>query len=117
MRKILLLLGLCPGVFLIVDLGMASVASAQGADTGSGLAQTRRGSSDQDTAKQGRVAHVGAGTTNASTTGYSGQSGGPEKATREINVPPLPNTELCDAFRNASFHDACLRVVLREERR
>lgn len=103
---VVLTLGLVP---LQVD-----VSFGQGADTSSGLSQTRRGETRD--ANKASVVHVGAGTTNASTTGYSGpsQPSRPHPA-GEIEVPALPSAELCDSFRNTGSYDACLRVVTRQD--
>ena len=106
---VILTVGLVP---LSVD-----VAFGQGADTSSGLSQNRRGDArEPGDASKPSVVHVGAGTTSASTTGYSGPSKpSPPHPPGEIEVPALPSAELCDSFRNTGSYEACLRVVTRQD--
>jgi hypothetical protein len=106
---VILTMGLVP---LAVD-----VAFGQRADTSSGLSQSRRGDArEPGDASKASVVHVGAGTTNASTTGYSGPSKpSPPHPPGEIRVPPLPSAALCDGFRDTGGYDTCLQVVTRQD--
>lgn len=91
----------------------ASASLAQGTDTGSGLAQERRGASIDGTASGAESpVHVGAGTTSASTTGYSGRGEEKSPPSRQFELPPLPDAGLCDAYRDRPGFDGCLGIVL-----
>jgi hypothetical protein len=93
-------------------------AWAQGSDmSSSSLSQSRRGSPQGEASSQSgaSVAQVGAGTTSASTTANSGPQQNSAKSPGVINLPPLPNREMCDAFKDTPAHQSCLRVVLRQD--
>jgi hypothetical protein len=112
---------ICPlGVVLLLTNGaMAPKAFAQGTDSSTNPAQSDSRSQvrEGEARQKGQVAHVGAGTTETSTTGHSGptqQSSGP---TGEITVPPPPNASLCDSYKDTAAHQGCLQVVLRQEQK
>jgi hypothetical protein len=58
------------------------------------------------------VAHVGAGTTNGATTGYSGpedtQTGNPEPS-----LPDLPSPGLCDPWEGTEAFPFCMEKLVR----
>ncbi len=106
-------------VLLLTNGAMAPMAFAQGTDSSTNPAQSDSRSQVQEgeARQKGQVAHVGAGTTETSTTGHSGptqQSSGPPG---EITVPPLPNASLCDSYKDTPAHQGCLQVVLRQEQK
>jgi hypothetical protein len=80
---------------------------AQGSDTGTGLSQDRR-----EGATRSAVVHVGAGTTSASTTGYSGQREAATSPPDKIEPPPPPGAALCDAYREKPGFEGCLSIAL-----
>jgi hypothetical protein len=84
-----------------------SLLAAQGTDTGTGLSQDRR-----EGTTRSAVVHVGAGTTSASTTGYSGQRETTTSPPDEIEPPPLPGAALCDAYREKPGFAGCLSIAL-----
>lgn len=90
---------------------------AQGADTSTGLTQSRRGGPSDEAKGGARAVHAGAGTTDASTTGRSGSTAQESEARGEINLPALPDRSLCDAYRNGPFFDGCLGVALSQNAR
>jgi hypothetical protein len=61
------------------------------------------------------MTHVGAGTTDGSTTGYSGPEGDGEASSGEVSLPPLPSADACEPYQDTAAYDACLSVVLRDE--
>lgn len=106
---------------LIVSMS-APPALPQGTDTATGLTQSRRGATSES--KQGQetsVVHAGAGTSSATTTGYSGkkpqssQSSPSPKPQDQIDVPPLPDASLCDSYKGGPAHQSCLQIVLRQK--
>lgn len=105
--------------FLFLGVTMSSAAFAQGGESSStpsqsrGEAKVREGEARQ----QGQAAHVGAGTTESSTTGHSGPTPKPVGAPGEISLPPLPDPSLCDSYMETPAHQGCLQIVLREEKR
>lgn len=78
---------------------------------GGSLSQDRQGSSGQST--QTEIAQVGAGTTNGTTTGYSGPKDSTSDVRGENTLPPLPGPQLCDAYKDQPFYQSCLWVTLR----
>lgn len=70
----------------------------------------QQGANDQD---QGYVAQVGAGTTNGTTTGYSGPQSKASKKPGENATPPLPSDKLCKSYEGTAIHEQCLDRVLR----
>ncbi|TCT01561.1 hypothetical protein [Aquabacter spiritensis] len=60
-----------------------------------------------------RLTHVGAGTNNGTTTGYSGPKSPPTVPPGQTRVPPLPQAALCDAYQGSAAHQPCLQTVLR----
>ena len=105
----------------LVMLGIASAGPSlgQGSDTGSSLTQDRRGATRDPSGSgtKSSVVHVGAGTTNASTTGYSGATDQSAKPPGQIDVPPVPSPDLCEAFKDSVSYGGCLEVVLRKDGR
>jgi hypothetical protein len=98
---------------------LAAPATSQ-QNLGGNLGQDRRQS--ENPSGQGEVgkpsaqtAQVGAGTTNGTTTGYSGPKEATASAPGQNEVPPLPRPELCEPYRNTpQAYQSCLRVVLRD---
>ncbi len=105
---------------LLVSFGTVATMPAHAQDTSnrSGDRSGQRGSIGQ----QGEIgrpnvqtAQVGAGTTNGSTTGYSGPQDVTENKQGQVNVPPLPNPELCAPYEDTpAAYQACLWVSLKE---
>jgi hypothetical protein len=90
--------------FLLVAaiLGTSLAAAPQPA-----AAQQRQGARDTSEQPSGpSTAQVGAGTDNATTTGFSGSRGPPK------GEPPLPQASLCDPYQGA-VRQSCLATVLR----
>ena len=104
---------------LLLAAGLPTTAAlAQGnADTSARSQSSRSDSGGQNAPGQsrGQIAHVGAGTTNAPTTGYSGPKGDAQEAPGENNLPPLPSAKLCDAYQGSPAYQSCLSVVLRQK--
>ena len=101
---------------LLSQAAAITAALAQGNDSSTSAAQGRRGETGQESGSGGKgpVAHVGAGTTNGSTTGVSGPTGNGSAPPGEVQLPPLPNPSLCDAYRGMPAYRGCLWVVLRQ---
>lgn len=104
--------GIAQAAVLIWATLYSSPLVAQGTDTGTGLSQERT----QGTIGQALV-HAGAGTTSASTTGYSGQREKSPASSGKIELPPLPDAALCDAYKGRPGFDGCLSVVLPQKAR
>ncbi|MFC7397522.1 hypothetical protein ACFQU1_09995 [Chelatococcus sp. GCM10030263] len=114
---------LCTVAFALV-LGTSLLGGdvrAQGNVT-EGLPQSRGGEGGQtggrpeagsSAEQQGRAVQIGAGTTNATTTGYSGPAGGGTAASAQNELPDTPKAGLCDAFRNSDAYRPCLQTVLK----
>jgi hypothetical protein len=105
---------------LLVSLGTAVIMPALAQDTSnrSGDRSEQRGSIGQK-GETGRpnvqTAQVGAGTTNGSTTGYSGPQDVTENKPGQVDVPPLPSPELCEPYQDTpAAYQACLRVSLKD---
>ena len=64
---------------------------------------------DQQPAAAHQTAQVGAGTDNATTTGFSG----PKKSSGSKGMPPEPQASLCDRYDGA-VKQSCLKTVLRK---
>jgi hypothetical protein len=96
--------------------GMGEAALAQGSADISTRSQTGRGNTGQGGfgGPGAPVAHVGAGTTDASTTGYSGPSSVPARPV-QTTLPPLPSAELCEPYKGGPAFGSCLSVVLRQK--
>jgi hypothetical protein len=60
------------------------------------------------------VAQVGAGTTDGSTTGYSGPESNTAAEPEEISLPPLPSADVCEPYQDTPAYQPCLWVALRE---
>lgn len=60
------------------------------------------------------VAQVGAGTTDGSTTGYSGPESHVQAAPGENSLTPLPSADTCEPYRDTPAYQSCLWVVLRQ---
>jgi hypothetical protein len=88
-------------------LAWSGVALGQDSTVESNLPQT-----DQDGAFEGQSGPVGAGSSDAVTTGMSG----PEllEAQDEPEVPPIPGEDLCADYAEQPFHEACLATVTSE---
>lgn len=104
--------------FLLLLASAAAVA--QGTDTSTGLSQMRRGESGDQKGGNTSVVHAGAGTSSATTTGYSGKpqqgsEGSSSKPPGQIDVPPLPDASLCEPYKGGPAHDGCLQIVLRQK--
>lgn len=76
---------------------------------------TSRGGADAFGHPEAAVAQVGAGTTDGSTTGYSGPEGDGEASPGEVTIPPLPSADDCEPYHDTPAYNACLWVVLRDE--
>lgn len=111
-------------------LTLPGAARAQGNQGGGAEQQTGTGSSSgtdtgqRDAGRSGdgeggrpdvQTAPVGAGTTDATTTGISEPSNPASEASGEATLPPLPQPELCDGYRDGDAYAWCLSVVLRDE--
>jgi hypothetical protein len=101
------------GAFLA--LAVHSPAVAQGSIDASNLSE--RGRTDGGSDGGAHTAHVGAGTTNGSTNGFSGPKKPTVGSPSEITLPPLPDKSMCDSYQNTPAHSGCLRVVLRQNGR
>jgi hypothetical protein len=94
------------GLAAAVALGFAcpGEVGAQGARSSVNLPQ-----SDGSEEAAGQTAPVGAGSSDAVTTGVSGpassDSGG------EITVPPVPREDLCQDYLNQPAYEPCLETV------
>jgi hypothetical protein len=73
------------------------------------------GNSEEAGQSEAPVAHVGAGTTDGSTTGYSGPEDNAQAQPGEVSVPPLPSADVCEPYRDTPAYQSCLWVVLRDE--
>ena len=94
--------------------GFTSPAKAQDQQPASSeQGQGGSGESGQSGQPKAQVAHVGAGTTDGSTTGVSG----PEETAPagEISLPPLPSEDLCKSYADTPAYQSCLGVVLRQQ--
>jgi hypothetical protein len=58
------------------------------------------------------VTQVGAGTTNSTTTGYSGVEATPSESP-EPSLPDLPSAELCDTWEGTEAHPFCMEKLVR----
>lgn len=58
------------------------------------------------------VTQVGAGTTNSTTTGYSGTDAAPAESP-EPSLPDLPSAELCDEWEGTEAHAFCMDKLVR----
>lgn len=68
----------------------------------------------QESVTKAQTAQVGAGTTNGSTTGYSGPMDVTENVPGTIKVPPPPQPELCEPYRRTpAVFQMCLWVSLK----
>jgi hypothetical protein len=107
---------------LLVFHPLAPTALAQGTDTATGLTQSRRSPTSEESKGDATssVVHAGAGTSSATTTGYSGkaqssQTSPSTKPQGQIDVPPLPDASLCDSYKDGPAHQGCLQIVLRQK--
>lgn len=73
------------------------------------------GAEDEFGKPKAQVAQVGAGTTNGSTTGFSGPESNVQAAPGENSLPPLPSANMCEPYRDTPAYEACLWVVLRQD--
>ncbi|WP_230530871.1 hypothetical protein [Microvirga roseola] len=94
--------------FALLTMPVPAIAQQ---NLGGSLSQDRQGGSGQST--QAETAQVGAGTTNGTTTGYSGPKDSTSDVRGENTLPPLPGPQLCDAYRDQPFYQSCLWVTLR----
>jgi hypothetical protein len=104
---------------MLVVHPQAPAVLAQGSDTATGLTQSRRSGESKGGATSSLV-HAGAGTSSATTTGYSGkepssQTSPSTKPQGQIDVPPLPDAGLCDSYKDTPVHQGCLQIVLRQK--
>ena len=91
---------------LILTVGAAIAAFAQ---ENQGMRDpTEQDSADQQPVAAHQTAQVGAGTDNATTTGFSG----PKKSGGSKREPPEPQSSLCDRYGGA-VKQSCLETVLR----
>ena len=100
-------------------LALPHAALAQGAQqnvTGGTQSQAGGGSGD-NTNEHGwptdYVAHVGAGTTNGATTGYSGTQETPTDSP-EPSLPELPSAQLCAQWKGTEIHPFCMEKLVLE---
>ncbi len=103
----------CAGT--ILALVLHAPAAAQGSIDASNLAE--RGGAVSGSGGSTPAVHVGAGTTNGSTNGFSGPKKPTVGAPGEITLPPLPDKSMCRLYENTPAHRGCLWIVLREDRR
>lgn len=96
---------------LILSLLASGPSLAQGNQGAQNLSQSNRSGQSQQGGKA-QTAQVGAGTTNGTTTGYSGPKDSAEAKPGEVQVPPLPSPELCQFYQNSPAYQACLLKVL-----
>lgn len=101
-------------------LALPHAALAQGAQqnvTGGTQPQAGGGSGD-NTNEHGwptdYVAQVGAGTTNGTTTGYSGPKETPTD-NPEPSLPELPSPKLCEQWKGSEIHQFCMEKLVLEQ--
>ncbi|MFC4174304.1 hypothetical protein ACFOYU_20020 [Microvirga sp. GCM10011540] len=103
-----------------VALAVAAIdpASAQDNSNRSGNRSDQRASGDGQAEvgqPNAQTAYVGAGTTNGSTTGYSGPTKVTNSTPGQIEVPPLPSPKLCEPYRDTpAAYQSCLWVSLKD---
>ena len=103
------------GAAATAALALPGLVIAQGSIDASNLSD--RGRSDGRSGAGAASVHVGAGTTNGSTNGFSG----PKKASAgnpgEIQLPPLPDKSMCESYQDTPAHRGCLSIVQRQDGR
>jgi hypothetical protein len=110
-----LLMNLAPTFFLAALVANADHVKAQGSEDASNRAQdSRSGDGSGGAGHKAQIAEVGAGTTNASTTGHSGPQDFAGGTPGTLEPPPLPSPRLCDSYIDTPAYQTCLSVVLRD---
>lgn len=104
---------LIAAVLLAVPFQSLLTSSVMAQDQQPSSQQGQQGQGGQSGQPKAQVAHVGAGTTDGSTTGVSG----PEETAPagEISLPPLPSEDLCKSYADTPAYQSCLGVVLRQQ--
>lgn len=98
----------------LVPTALLTGAAAQEEQRSSATNQDQ-GSDEAEPGAQAAVAQVGAGTTDGSTTGYSGPQSNAGVVPGENSLPPLPSDDVCEPYRDTPAYQSCLGVVLRDE--
>lgn len=91
-----------------------TIAVAQ-ENLGGNLSQDENGGStgQRESRSEAQAAQVGAGTTSGTTTGSSGPKTSDGSAKGQIELPPPPNSRLCEGYRSMPIvHQSCLSVTL-----
>lgn len=105
---------------LAAVLGAAPVAAAWAQGQGQSRETTEResatGGQQQGQSDQGKqqpfIAQIGAGTTNSTTTGYSGPKTNKGKKPGENSLQPLPGDDLCKSYQgDKTVYQQCISKV------
>ena len=97
-------------LLVLVPAAVFALSTPALAQRGGGPGGQQQGSGSAGTNGKGaQIAQVGAGTTDGTTTGVSGPTGGGGPA----GMPPPPRASLCDSY-SGDVQKACLDVVLRQ---
>jgi hypothetical protein len=106
------------GLVMTYLIAAASLSQAMAQEQRSSPTSRGEGGSAGEGDEFGRpgapVAQVGAGTTDGSTTGYSGPESNVQAAPGENSLPPLPSADVCEPYRDTPAYQSCLWVVLRD---
>lgn len=101
---------------LVVALPQAALAQGAQQNVTGGTQTQAGGNSGDGTNEYGwptdYVAQVGAGTTNGTTTGYSGTKDTPTDSP-EPSLPELPGPQLCEGWKETEIYPFCMEKVVR----
>jgi len=107
----------------LLTLALAAYPARAQQNQGGDLSQSRQGGGIQQnglnqhggSAHKAQTAQVGAGTTDSSTTAYSGPKDSSQQTPGQNELPPLPRPELCTSYQDMpTVYQSCLWVTLRK---